>query len=494
MPHCECSHACSRCLGNQIFSRFFKVENNFLELTRIFKESFKDQRWAWEKSVRAEKRDRDAERERKKPFHRPHNPRHSLPFLRLFSVKRLGGGQLTRSWFSQKHRHHHMCTRSQKTHVCGQLSSTTTCGSTLPNSLCEFNTCTNEAFSSCLFLEHGRHLGISMTSMTASQSSGNLRDRVFSVYLGFAPNPNPFLAKAEIPMRSQVNSKRECSKMMTLLSSHNTCFLRVSMQSWARWFTSCLHIRSVPTPPCSRWVLPLRSSQRYQKQLPLPHVAQYRKSTTWTAWCAFGALKMALLVEKGEESLYDSPGSYLEYSDRTDRSKMWTKGSTLELQARDNAYKAMTESPPPVKDTELCATLGSKTLNRNAHPTSKASSQDPSFHRAFFVAVVVALLLSLLAAILAGVALTKNTNETTVAAVAPTKQTLLDTGTKGKRQFLFFFNWSFVFVLGTWKLIDRFSSLVMICEIKNVSVRTVAKPIRLNRSRTADQSDFLPKT
>ena len=43
---------------------FFKVENNSLELTRIFKESFKDQRWAWEKSVRAEKRDRDAEREK----------------------------------------------------------------------------------------------------------------------------------------------------------------------------------------------------------------------------------------------------------------------------------------------------------------------------------------------------------------------------------------------------------------------------------------------
>ena len=47
---------------NQWFCFFFKVENNSLELTRIFKESFKDQRWAWEKSVRAEKRDRDAER------------------------------------------------------------------------------------------------------------------------------------------------------------------------------------------------------------------------------------------------------------------------------------------------------------------------------------------------------------------------------------------------------------------------------------------------
>ena len=30
---------------------FFKVENNSLELTRIFKESFRDQRWAWEESV-----------------------------------------------------------------------------------------------------------------------------------------------------------------------------------------------------------------------------------------------------------------------------------------------------------------------------------------------------------------------------------------------------------------------------------------------------------
>ena len=46
------------------FTIFFKVENNSLELTRIFKESFRDQRWAWEESVRAEKRDRDAEREK----------------------------------------------------------------------------------------------------------------------------------------------------------------------------------------------------------------------------------------------------------------------------------------------------------------------------------------------------------------------------------------------------------------------------------------------
>ena len=38
-------------------TKFFKVENNSFELTRIFKESFKDQRWAWEESVRAEKTD-----------------------------------------------------------------------------------------------------------------------------------------------------------------------------------------------------------------------------------------------------------------------------------------------------------------------------------------------------------------------------------------------------------------------------------------------------
>ena len=37
-----------------------------LESNRVIKESFKDQRWAWEESVRAEKRDRDAERERER--------------------------------------------------------------------------------------------------------------------------------------------------------------------------------------------------------------------------------------------------------------------------------------------------------------------------------------------------------------------------------------------------------------------------------------------
>ena len=47
-----------------IICMIIKVVNNSLELTRIFKESFKDQRWAWEKSVRAEERDRDAEREK----------------------------------------------------------------------------------------------------------------------------------------------------------------------------------------------------------------------------------------------------------------------------------------------------------------------------------------------------------------------------------------------------------------------------------------------
>ena len=81
----------------------------------------------------------------------------------------------------------------------------------------------------------------------------------------------------------------------------------------------------------------------------------------------------------------------------------------------------MTESPIPPKETDLCATIGPKTLGRNALPTSKDSSRDPPLHRAVVVVVVVALLLSLLAAILAGVALTKNTNETTEAVLAPTK-------------------------------------------------------------------------
>ena len=43
----------------------------------IFKESFRDQRWAWEESVRAEKRDRDAERE-KETFRRQ---RHHQSFI-----------------------------------------------------------------------------------------------------------------------------------------------------------------------------------------------------------------------------------------------------------------------------------------------------------------------------------------------------------------------------------------------------------------------------
>ena len=150
---------------------------------------------------------------------------------------------------------------------------------------------------------------------------------------------------------------------------------------------------------------------------------------------------MALLPEKGAESLYDSPGSYLDYSDRTDRSKMWTKGSgsIFELQVRDNAYTEMTESPSLLNDKELCGTVGPKTLGRNALSMSKdsRSSKDSSLHRAVIVVVVVALLLSLLAAILAGVALTKNTNETTKTVVAPTKQTLLDTGTRGKRGFFY---------------------------------------------------------
>ena len=55
---------------------FFKVENNSLELTRIFKESFRDQRWAWEESVRAEKRDRDAEREKETFRRQRHHQSH----------------------------------------------------------------------------------------------------------------------------------------------------------------------------------------------------------------------------------------------------------------------------------------------------------------------------------------------------------------------------------------------------------------------------------
>ena len=63
----ESEHArAQRWVHNDLKREFFKVENNSLELTHIFKESFKDQRWAWEESARAEKRDRDAERERER--------------------------------------------------------------------------------------------------------------------------------------------------------------------------------------------------------------------------------------------------------------------------------------------------------------------------------------------------------------------------------------------------------------------------------------------
>ena len=61
-------------------SDYFKVENNSLQLTRIFKESVKDQRWAWEESVKAEKRDRDAERERKSDYLKSIARRVSLHF------------------------------------------------------------------------------------------------------------------------------------------------------------------------------------------------------------------------------------------------------------------------------------------------------------------------------------------------------------------------------------------------------------------------------
>ena len=54
-------------------SCFFLIGIGFIckkNFKKTFKESFKDQRWAWEESVRAEKRDKDAERERKETFRR----------------------------------------------------------------------------------------------------------------------------------------------------------------------------------------------------------------------------------------------------------------------------------------------------------------------------------------------------------------------------------------------------------------------------------------
>ena len=82
------------------FFFFFKVENNSLELTRIFKESFKDQRWAWEESVRAEKRDRDAERE-KETFRRQ---RHHQSFGVAIPQPRVHSAA-SNSWLDASHRY-----------------------------------------------------------------------------------------------------------------------------------------------------------------------------------------------------------------------------------------------------------------------------------------------------------------------------------------------------------------------------------------------------
>ena len=83
--------------------KFFKVENNSLELTRIFKESFRDQRWAWEESARAEKRDRDAEREketfRRQRHHQSYNIKLTDKLTRLLVMKSCGCEILReRSW------------------------------------------------------------------------------------------------------------------------------------------------------------------------------------------------------------------------------------------------------------------------------------------------------------------------------------------------------------------------------------------------------------
>ena len=54
--------------------------------TSIFKESFKDQRWAWEESVRAEKRDRDAEREKETFRRQRHHQSTSIEALNKHST------------------------------------------------------------------------------------------------------------------------------------------------------------------------------------------------------------------------------------------------------------------------------------------------------------------------------------------------------------------------------------------------------------------------
>ena len=72
LPHkCYWSSPCAKRLFH-LTSVFLCFSLSICLPLCLFKESFKDQRWAWEKSVRAEKRDRDAERE-KETFRRQHH-------------------------------------------------------------------------------------------------------------------------------------------------------------------------------------------------------------------------------------------------------------------------------------------------------------------------------------------------------------------------------------------------------------------------------------
>ena len=309
----------------------------------------------------------------------------------------------------------------------------------------------HQAPSRCSADEHGRHLGISTTSQQPIGRVGNSRDIVFSAHLHVALSPNSFWRWTVLPKRSRGSQNEKAVRWWP------------SFLPTARDFGSAACnpgpdgrlLVCIPAPVLDAEALkpvhagPPRFTE-LSKSAVFPPRRSVRKRQDMNRVVCFLTERskhqsMALLAEKGDESLYmyDSPGPDLVYSDRTDLSiaKTWKKGPTLELQALDNAYKAMTEPPPPQKDTDVCATVGPTTLGRNALPTPKRSARDPSLHIVVVVFVVVALLSSLLAAILAGVALTKNSNETTVreAVVVPTKKTLVDAGTQSKTKL--FFGW-----------------------------------------------------
>ena len=247
--------------------------------------------------------------------------------------------------------------------------------------------------SGCPFHERGRHFGISTNSLTANQKGGKLQGLSVFSHLHVALHLNPFLALNRLPdeIPSEFQTKRWYDDGHFFLPSARTFGAPACDPGPGRLLVCIPALVRDENAMKPAHAGPPRFTELSKSAVFPPRRSVRKKRDVKRVVCFFTEVseheKMALLAEKGDESLYDTPGSYLEFSDGTDRSKMWTKGSMLELQTRDNAYKAMTESPISPKETDLCATIGPKTLGRNALPTSKDSSRDPPLHRAVVVVV-----------------------------------------------------------------------------------------------------------